>query len=67
MYTTTWCPDCWRAKRVMESLKVGFVEVDITQDEKAIALVEEPQQRARRSVPTILFPDGSVLTVLSTT
>ncbi len=66
MYTTTWCPDCWRAKRVMESLKVGFVEVDITKDEEAVALVEK-LNNGHRSVPTILFPDGSVLTEPSTT
>jgi len=66
MYTTTWCPDCWRAKKVMESLKVHFVEIDITHDEDAIALVEK-LNNGHRSVPTILFPDGSVLTEPSTT
>jgi mycoredoxin len=66
MYTTTWCPDCWRAKRVMESMQVAFVEIDITHDQEAIELVEK-LNRGNRSVPTILFPDGSVLTEPSTT
>jgi mycoredoxin len=66
MYTTTWCPDCWRAKRVMESMQVAFVEIDITHDQEAIELVEK-LNRGNCSVPTILFPDGSVLTEPSTT
>lgn len=65
MYTTNWCPDCWRAKRVMESMQVAFVEIDITHDDEARELVEK-LNNGNRSVPTILFPDGSVLTEPST-
>jgi mycoredoxin len=61
MYTTDWCPDCWRAKQVMNSLKVAYQEVNITSDEEATELVLE-LNNGHRSVPTILFPDGSVLT-----
>jgi mycoredoxin len=61
MYTTQWCPDCWRAKKILKSLDVPFVEVDITKEHDAIAIVER-LNNGNRSVPTILFPDGSVLT-----
>lgn len=61
MYTTDWCSDCWRAKQVMKSMKVNFQEVDISADEAAAAKVIE-LNRGNRSVPTILFPDGTVLT-----
>jgi mycoredoxin len=60
VYTTTWCGDCRRAKRVFATAGVPSVEVDITQDPEAA-------ERARRwnggmySVPTIVFPDGSRL------
>lgn len=66
MYTTEWCPDCWRAKKVMESLKVAFEEINIGHDPDAVALVER-LNNGNRSVPTIVFPDGSILTEPSTT
>ena len=61
MYTTSWCPDCWRAKQVMQSMKVTFEEININEDEDAIDLVMRLNNGHRR-VPTIVFPDGSVLT-----
>jgi len=66
MYTTDWCPDCWRAKTVMKAMKVVFTEVNITQDADAADLVVR-LNRGNRSVPTIVFPDGSVLTEPKTT
>lgn len=66
MYTTTWCPDCWRAKKIMDSMEVSYVEINITEDADAVDLVEK-LNNGNRSVPTILFPDGSVLTEPSTT
>jgi mycoredoxin len=66
MYTNNWCGDCWRAKRIMESMKVEFVEVNISHDPDATAVVER-LNNGNRSVPTILFPDGTVLTEPSTT
>ncbi len=61
MYTTKWCPDCWRAKRVLKSMKVPFQEIDISHHPDAAGIVER-LNNGHRSVPTILFPDGSVLT-----
>jgi mycoredoxin len=61
MYTTRWCGDCVRAKLVMQSMNVPYVEIDITQDEGALETVLR-LNRGYRSVPTIVFPDGSVLT-----
>ncbi len=65
MYTTNWCPDCWRAKQIMGAMKVAYEEINITDDEDAIELVMK-LNNGNRSVPTILFPDGSVLTEPST-
>ncbi|RIK39746.1 MAG: NrdH-redoxin [Chloroflexi bacterium] len=61
MYTTDWCADCWRAKQVMQSLKVSYQEIDITTDDDAFERVLQ-LNNGKRSVPTIVFPDGSVLT-----
>ncbi len=66
MYTTEWCPDCWRAKQVMGSMKIAYQEVNISNDEAAIELVTRINNGSR-SVPTLVFPDGSTLTEPSTT
>lgn len=61
MYTTDWCSDCWRAKQVMKAMKVDYQEIDITQNEEALSTVMRLND-GNQSVPTLLFPDGSVLT-----
>jgi mycoredoxin len=66
MYTTAWCVDCWRAKQVMDSMKVEYTEIDISGDEEATELVVR-LNRGFCSVPTLVFPDGSVMTEPRTT
>ena len=65
MYTTEWCPDCWRAKKVMDSLRVAYTEINISHDEEAIETVIR-LNNGYRSVPTPVVPDGSVMTQPST-
>jgi glutaredoxin-like protein len=60
MYATRWCGDCRRAKRWFERRGIAYVYIDIDRDDQAAALVISINQ-GMRSVPTILFPDGSVL------
>lgn len=60
MYGTTWCPDCYRAKRVLKKLNVTFKWIDIGQDPQA-AIEVERINKGNRSVPTIVFPDGTIL------
>src|SRR6476646_3087987 len=64
MYTTTWCGDCRRAKRVFADFGVPYVEVNIGADDEAAELVQT-LNNGLRSVPSILFPDGGILVVLS--
>ena len=66
MYTTSWCPACWRAKQVLNSMNVAYREIDIGEDEAAAAQVIRINN-GYRSVPTLIFPDGSVLTEPRTT
>lgn len=60
MYSKSWCPDCRRARRVITESKVPFTELDVTNDEKARAFVRGINN-GNESVPTIIFPDGSIL------
>lgn len=65
MYTVEWCPDCRRAKFFFKRKKVDVVEVDVNADKKAEVFVKE-LNNGNRSVPTIIFPDGSMLVEPST-
>jgi mycoredoxin len=60
MYGTTRCPDCLRAKRYFDDRGIGFKWIDISTDPEAVIYVEKIN-KGNRSVPTIVFPDGSVL------
>jgi mycoredoxin len=60
VYGTRWCPDCLRAKQILNKKKVDFDWIDIEEDEAAAAYVEKVN-RGFKSVPTIVFADGSVL------
>ena len=60
MYGTTWCPDCARAKQVLNRYKATFEQVDIEKDEKARDYIVKVN-KGFQSVPTIVFPDGSIL------
>ncbi|MDT8304373.1 MAG: FAD-dependent oxidoreductase [Anaerolineae bacterium] len=60
VYSTTWCPDCKRAKKFFGEQRIPYVNVDIEQDAAAMARVEQLND-GRRIIPTIVFPDGSVL------
>ena len=61
MYSTSWCPDCHRAKRVFKRLEQEYVDIDIEKHPEAVAAVLAANNGSK-SVPTIIFPDGSVLT-----
>ncbi|MBN2499611.1 MAG: thioredoxin family protein [Anaerolineales bacterium] len=60
-YATNWCPDCLRAKRIMEREEVDFQEINVDIDKEAEAKVKQ-LNNGNRSVPTIIFPDGTQLT-----
>jgi len=60
IYGTTWCPDCRRSKQFLGENRIQYTWIDVEQDEQAMAVVERLND-GRRSVPTIVFPDGSIL------
>jgi mycoredoxin len=61
MYTTTWCGYCVRLKKLMQREGIEYAEVNIEQDAAAADLVMQANG-GNRTVPTLLFPDGSSLT-----
>jgi mycoredoxin len=60
VYGTTWCPDCTRAKQVFARLNVPYDWINIEDDKTAADYVQKVNG-GFKSVPTIVFPDGSVL------
>lgn len=56
----TWCPDCKRSKTFLSQHRIPFDWVDMETHPEAVAEVERING-GRRIIPTIIFPDGSVL------
>ena len=61
IYGTPWCPDCRRSKQFLGEHRVPYDYIDIDQDPAAQAEVMRINH-GNRSVPTIVFPDGTALT-----
>jgi len=51
VYTTSWCPDCHAAKRLMKEKNVDFEEINIDDDPGSAILVEKAND-GKRKVPT---------------
>lgn len=60
VYGTRWCGDCHRARRILDEHDVPFTWIDIDKNAEGEKFVKQTNQ-GNRSVPTILFPDGSML------
>lgn len=60
VYGTSWCYDSFRAKKFLERNQIPFRWVDIDNNAEGRKFVEQTNG-GMRSVPTIVFPDGSIL------
>ncbi len=60
VYGTAWCGDCHMATRFLDQHQVPYQWIDISEDGEARRYVERVNN-GNRSVPTILFQDGSLL------
>jgi thioredoxin reductase (NADPH) len=60
VYGTYWCRDCKRAKKFFGEQRVMYQSIDIERDDAAREYVERINH-GKRIVPTIVFPDGSIL------
>ena len=60
LYGNTWCGSSRRARLFFDQRHIPYRWVDIDTDEKAAKYVESLNE-GNRSVPTIVWPDGSML------
>ncbi|MDP1545900.1 MAG: glutaredoxin domain-containing protein [Anaerolineales bacterium] len=60
VYGADWCPDCRRAKRILDERQVQYSWVDIDKERAGEKFVVQTN-RGNRSIPTIVFGDGSIL------
>ena len=61
MYGAAWCGDCRRSKAYLDSHNVEYNYIDVEADESASDKVIEING-GQRSIPVILFPDGTHMT-----
>ena len=61
MYSADWCGDCVRSKRLMDELNLTYTLIDIEADSAAADKVIEINGGIR-SIPVIVFADGTHLT-----
>jgi mycoredoxin len=61
MYGADWCGDCRRSKRFLDTNRVAYEYVDVETDTSASEKVIEING-GMRSIPVIVFPDGTHLT-----
>ena len=61
MYTTSWCPFCHTLKARLADRGIAWDEVDIDRDEEAAVVVMQANN-GNRTVPTLVYSDGSTQT-----
>jgi glutaredoxin-like protein len=60
VYGTDWCGDCYRTRRFLDRNQILYEWIDADADPRASAIVRR-LNNGRRTVPTLVFPDGSVM------
>lgn len=61
MYSTTWCGYCKRLKSQLADLGISFDEVNI-EEVPGTAEIVEKVNGGNRTVPTLVFSDGTAMT-----
>lgn len=61
MYGADWCGDCTRAKQWFERNNIDYTWIDLEDEPYEIAAVIR-YNKGRKSIPVVVFPDGSHLT-----
>lgn len=59
-YETEWCWDCRMTRTALDRFNISYKRIDIDRNPEAARFVTQTN-RGNRSVPTIVFPDGSIL------
>ncbi len=58
LYTTSWCPHCARARRLLEERGIPFAQIDV--EARPQARAEMIERSGRRTVPQIFIGDTHV-------
>lgn len=66
IYATNWCWDCRRARKFLDDHQIAYQWINIDKDKQAEQYVVKVN-KGMRSVPTIIFPDGTLLVEPSNT
>ena len=61
VYTTSWCPFSRRLVTDLDRAGIEFIDIDVD-DSAAAAAIVQGLNNGNRTVPTVVFPDGSALT-----
>lgn len=61
IYGTLWCPDCVRSKRFLNDNNIEYTWIDIDQNRDSADIVRH-LNKGLQVVPTIVLPNGKVLT-----
>lgn len=60
LYGADWCPDCRRAKQFFGEHRIPYVNIDIEAHPETESTIKA-LNNGMRIIPTIIFPDGTVL------
>ena len=60
VYGTEWCGDCVRSKTFMDKNKIDYEWTDVDTESQYRTYIRRLNKGMER-VPTIVFPDGSIL------
>ena len=60
LYGAHWCPDCRRSRAFLGEHRISYQYFDVDENTEAQAYVQQINDN-RLIIPTILFPDGSIL------
>ena len=61
IYTTTWCPFSRRLVTDLDRAGIPYLDIDVEESQEAATIVAQ-LNNGNRTVPTVVFPDGSSLT-----
>lgn len=61
MYSTTWCGYCRRLRTQLDSEGIRYTVIDIEEQPETAEYVEQVNG-GNRTVPTVVYPDGSAAT-----
>ncbi|MFL2804421.1 MAG: glutaredoxin domain-containing protein [Dehalococcoidia bacterium] len=59
-YGTMWCSDCHRSKDFLDSHKIDYDYTDVDENQELARYITKINNGLQR-VPTLIFPDGSIL------